>query len=117
MIASYCQSVTPSAPAIQKIGYFVVTDAEGGLTYSISAGNTGKYFTINKYSGLIEIKREAFSTFKEKRTWILTIKITDSPTADDNRVNMIKRICRVVATKTITPAGKVILKTAMEYKT
>ena len=114
---SVAQSVTPSAPKIQKVGYFHCYDPEGGLKYEISAGNTGKYFSIDRYSGLITVKREAFSSFKEQRTWHLTIKIMDSPTFNDKRVNTIRRICTVVAKKTITPGGKVVLQTSLEFDT
>jgi len=45
-------------------------------TYTIKSGNTGGYFIISQ-NGTVYVKRTAYETFVQKRTWKLTFSVQD----------------------------------------
>ena len=45
-------------------------------TYTIKSGNTGSYFIISQ-NGTVYVKRTAYETFVQKRTWKLTFSVQD----------------------------------------
>lgn len=70
-VLSFAQNKIP-------VGRIEAWDPEGTeVTFAISAGNTGRYFTISPCGGIVRVKETAFASFRNYRTWTLTIKVID----------------------------------------
>jgi hypothetical protein len=69
-------------------------DKEGDeCFFTISSGNTGKYFQITPCSGKVQVDTNAYATFTYKRTWNLLI------TATDTQLNVAKSSLKVTLRK------------------
>lgn len=62
-----------------NVGFVQATDQDAGseLVYTITAGNTGKYFVVTPCSGIVKVDTLAYTSFTYSRTWHLTIKASD----------------------------------------
>lgn len=83
LIAILCLSISAEAQfqpgKYQSIFGISALDPDSGpeVTYSISAGNTGKYFIIMPCSGIVKVDTAAYSSFTTQRTWNLKLKAAD----------------------------------------
>jgi len=68
----------------QLIGSVRATDDDNDeLGWSITAGNTDKFFIITPCSGVIKVDTIAYNSFLRQRTWTITIRATDPYNAID----------------------------------
>ncbi|MFZ4705581.1 MAG: cadherin repeat domain-containing protein [Bacteroidales bacterium] len=77
VMAQAQRSKDKAAVQTQTIGVFKATNPlPTPMTFEIlSSGNTGNYFTIGIHTGVIQVKRTAYTTFRKSRTWTLKVKI------------------------------------------
>jgi hypothetical protein len=61
-----------------SIGRLEAVDPEGEEVYwTITAGNTGGYFSITPCSGIVKMDTLAYDVFITQKTWTITFKATD----------------------------------------
>lgn len=62
----------------ENLGTVVCTDDDGDEVYfTITAGNTDKYFQVYPCSGLLQVDTIAYTKFIRQKTWYITIGCTD----------------------------------------
>lgn len=62
------------------IGVVNASDPDSGqsLTYSITSGNTAKFFSIDPGNGILTVHPSVFATFSGQRVWKLTVTVADN---------------------------------------
>ena len=87
-----------NAGRYQDIHIMECTDQDGDEVYwTITAGNTDKFYQILPCSGLLQVDTVAYTKFPRQKTWTLTIACTDP------QKNTAKSVYKVTLKK--TPAG------------
>jgi len=84
-----------NAGKYQDIHVMECTDQDGDEVYwTITAGNTDKFYQILPCSGLLQVDTMAYTKFLRQKTWTLTVACTDP------QKNMAKSVYKVTLKKT-----------------